>query len=41
MKLDELGVEMKTLLKILVNFVKTMLIRKANEKIYLFLAGLS
>ena len=31
MKLNELGVEMKTLLKMLVNFVMIMLIRKASE----------
>ena len=31
MKSNELGVVMKTLLEILVNFVKIMLIRKANE----------
>ena len=39
MKLNELGVVMKTLLKILVNFVKTMLIRKATEKYTLFELG--
>lgn len=38
MKLNELGVEMKTLLKILVNFVKIILIRKANEQVYLIFA---
>lgn len=39
MKLNELGVEMKTLLKILVNFVKTMFIRKVNEKYTFFELG--